>query len=36
MKYLGAAKFILGMEIKRDQARRKHWLYQRKYVKSIL
>jgi hypothetical protein len=36
MKYLGASNFILGMEIKRDQKRRKHWLNQRKYVETIL
>jgi len=26
MKDLGAANYILGMEIKRDQAKRKLWL----------
>jgi len=26
MKYLGATKYILGMEIKRDQEKRKLWL----------
>jgi len=26
MKYLGAANFILGMEIKRNQENRKLWL----------
>ena len=36
MKDLGASNFILGMEIKRDQERRKLWLNQRKYVKTIL
>ena len=36
MKYLGAANYILGMEIKRDMAKRKLWLNQRKYVKTIL
>jgi len=36
MKDLGAANYILGMEIKRDQEKRKLWLYQRKYVKVIL
>jgi hypothetical protein len=36
MKDLGAAKFILGMEIKRDRANRKLWLNQRKYVETIL
>jgi hypothetical protein len=35
-KDLGAANFILGMEIKRDQENRKLWLNQRKYVKTIL
>jgi len=32
MKDLGA---ILGMEIKRDRAKRKLWLNQRKYVETI-
>jgi len=36
MKYLGAANYIFGMEIKRDQTKRKIWLNQRKYVKKIL
>jgi hypothetical protein len=36
MKDLGAAKFILRMEIKRDRANMKLWLNQRKYVKTIL
>ena len=36
MKDLGVANYILGMEIKRDQTKRKHWLNQRKYVKTIL
>ena len=36
MKYLGAANYILGMEIKRDWAKRKLWLNQRKYVETIL
>eukprot|EP00253_Pinus_taeda_P020565 PITA_20565 len=36
MKYLGAANYILGMEIKRDQKKRKLWLNQRKYVETIL
>eukprot|EP00253_Pinus_taeda_P018366 PITA_18366 len=35
MKYLGAANYILG-EIKRDRAKRKLWLNQRKYVETIL
>ena len=36
MKYLGAPNYILGIEIKRDQAKRKLWLNQRKYVETIL
>jgi hypothetical protein len=36
MKDLGASNFILGMEIKRDQKKRKLWLNQRKYVETIL
>jgi hypothetical protein len=36
MKDLGAANFILGMEIKRDRANMKLWLNQRKYVETIL
>eukprot|EP00253_Pinus_taeda_P009884 PITA_09884 len=36
MKDLGAANYILGMEIKRDRAKRKLWLNQRKYVEAIL
>eukprot|EP00253_Pinus_taeda_P025815 PITA_25815 len=36
MKDLGAANYILGMEIKRDRAKRKLSLNQRKYVKTIL
>jgi len=36
MKDLGAAKYILGMEIKRGQEKMKLWLNQRKYVKIIL
>eukprot|EP00253_Pinus_taeda_P032657 PITA_32657 len=36
MKDFGAANYILGMEIKRDLAKRKLWLNQRKYVKTIL
>eukprot|EP00253_Pinus_taeda_P031848 PITA_31848 len=35
MKDTGAANYILGMEIKRDQAKRKLWLNQRKYVEKI-
>jgi hypothetical protein len=36
MKDLGAANFILGMEIKRDWENMKLWLNQRKYVETIL
>ena len=36
MKDLGAANYILGMEIKRDRVKRKLWLNQRKYVETIL
>jgi hypothetical protein len=36
MKDFGASNFILGIEIKRDQERRKLWLNQRKYVETIL
>ena len=36
MKDLGTANYILGMEIKRDREKRKLWLNQRKYVKTIL
>jgi hypothetical protein len=36
MKDLGAANFIMGMEIKRDHENRKLWLNQRKYVETIL
>eukprot|EP00253_Pinus_taeda_P035717 PITA_35717 len=36
MKDLGVANYILGMEIKRDRAKRKLWLNQRKYVETIL
>jgi hypothetical protein len=36
MKDLGAANFILGMEIKRDRKNKKLWLIQRKYVETIL
>ena len=36
MKDLGAANYILGMAIKRDQTKRKLWLNQRKYVEIIL
>ena len=36
MKDIGAANFILGMEIKINCVDRKIWLNQRKYVESIL
>jgi hypothetical protein len=36
MKYLGALKQILGMEIFRDRRNGKIWLLQQKYVKKIL
>jgi len=36
MKDLGAANCILGMKIKRDWEKRKLWLNQRKYFKTIL
>eukprot|EP00253_Pinus_taeda_P031769 PITA_31769 len=36
MKDLGAANYILGMEIKRNLEKRKLWLNQRKYVETIL
>eukprot|EP00253_Pinus_taeda_P022152 PITA_22152 len=36
IKDLGAANYILGMEIKRDRAKRKLWLNQRKYVETTL
>ena len=36
MKDLGAANYILGMEIKRDREKRKLWLNQMKYVETIL
>jgi hypothetical protein len=36
MKYLGAANFILVMEIKTDQANLKLLLHKRKYVETIL
>jgi len=36
MKDLGAENYIFGMEIKRDRTKRKLWLNQRKYVKTIL
>jgi hypothetical protein len=36
MKDLGADKFILGIEIKRDQAARKLWLNQTMYIEIVL
>ena len=36
MKCVGVENYILGLEIKRDQATRKIWLNQRKYVETIL
>jgi hypothetical protein len=36
MKDLGAANFIMGMEIKRDRANMTLWLNKRKYVETIL
>ena len=36
MKDIGAANYILGMEIKRDRTKRKLWLNQRKYIEIIL
>jgi hypothetical protein len=36
MEDLGASNFTLGMEIKRDQKKRKLWLNQRKYFETIL
>jgi hypothetical protein len=36
MKDLGAANFIMGMDIKRDQATRKLWLNQKKYIEIFL
>jgi hypothetical protein len=36
MKDIDDSNFILGMEIKRDQKKRKLWLNQRKYVETIL
>ena len=35
MKDIDATKFILGMDIKRDQATRKIWLNQMKYIETI-
>lgn len=36
MKDLGAARYILGMEISRDRSNKKLWLSQSKYVKFVL
>jgi hypothetical protein len=36
MKDLGVAKYILGMEIKRDRENKKLWLSESKYVKFVL
>jgi len=36
MKDLGATDYIFGMEIERDQTKRKLWLNQRKYVETML
>ena len=36
MKDLGAARYILGIEIIRDRASKKLWMTQRKYVDSVL
>lgn len=36
MKDLGAANYILGMEIKRNRSKRKLWLSQRKYITNVL
>lgn len=36
MKDLGAEKYILGMEIRRDRVNKKLWLGQSKYVNSVL
>ena len=36
MKELGAAKFILGMDIRRDLANKMISLNQRKYVETVL
>ena len=36
MKDHGAENYILDMEIKRDQTKRKTWLNQRRYVDTIL
>ena len=36
MKNLSAAKFIMGMEIKRDRDARNIWLNQMKYIETVL
>jgi len=36
MKYLSGVNYILGMEIKRDWAKRNLWLNHRNYVEKIL
>jgi hypothetical protein len=36
MKDLSVAKFIMGMEIKRDREVKKLWLNQRKYIETLL
>jgi hypothetical protein len=36
MKDRGVVNFIKGMDIKRDQAIIKLWLYQRKYIEMVL
>ena len=36
MKDLGAAKKILGMEIRRNRKARKLWLSQKNYIKKVL
>ena len=36
MKDLGVARYILGMEISRERSKKKIWLSQSKYVKSVL
>ena len=36
MKDLGAARYILDVEISRDRSSRRLWLSQSKYVKSVL
>ena len=36
MKYIDAANFIMGMEIRRDHASKMINLYHRKYVETIL